>query len=163
MERGVHLDTPVRPSRSLRFLAVLVALVGAGALLQASLTESLVGRQVFPVTNWWNQDVTTAPVDSHSAAYINYISGRTSGSTPVRRLHPDFGPPPYGFPYVVVAGTQARVPVTFVEYGGESDSGIGGVTGYPVPPEAKTTANYIEGGEHRRRHGRRSPHAHRGS
>jgi len=137
----------VRPSHSLRSVALLVALVGAGALLHASLTESLVGRQVFPVTNWWNQDVSSAPVDSNSTAYINYISGRTGGTTPVRRLHPDFGPPPYGFPYVVVGGTQARVPVTFVEYGDESDSGIGGVTGYPIPPEAKTTANYIEGGD----------------
>jgi hypothetical protein len=137
----------VRPSRSFRSLAILVALVGAGTLLQASLTESLVGRQVFPVTNWWNQDISTAPVDTKSAAYINFISGRSSGTTPVRRLHPDFGPPPYGFPYVVVAGTQARVPVTFVEYGGESDSGIGGVTGYPIPTEAKNTANYIEGGD----------------
>ena len=85
---------PCAPSHSLRSIAVLVALVGAGALLHASLTESLVGRQVFPVTNWWNQDVSTAPVDSNSAAYINYISGRTGGTTPVRRLHPDFGPPP---------------------------------------------------------------------
>ena len=30
-----------------------------------------------------------------------------------KRLHPDFGPPPYGIPYVVVAGDQPRVPVTF--------------------------------------------------
>ena len=108
MERGVQPDTSVRPSRPLRPLAVLVALVGASALLQASLTESLVGRQVFPVTNWWNQDITTAPVDSNSAAYINYISGRSGGSTPVRRLHPDFGPPPYGLSAALVVRNRGE-------------------------------------------------------
>jgi hypothetical protein len=36
--------------------------------------------------------------------------------------------------------------VTFVEYGSESDSGIGGVTGYPIPEDAKLQPNFIEGG-----------------
>jgi hypothetical protein len=109
--------------------------------------EPLVGRQVFPVTNWWNTDVSSAPVDPRSAALIDFISGRTpTNRTPIRRLHPDFGPPPYGFPYVVVAGDQARVPVTFIPYGSESDPGAPGLPGYPVPVEARTQANYIEGG-----------------
>jgi len=111
------------------------------------LNESLVGRQVFPTSNWWNTDVTSAPVDARSAALIDFISGRTATNrTPVRRLHPDFGPPPYGFPYVVVAGDQARVPVTFVAYGNESDAGAPGLPGYPIPNEARTQTNYIEGG-----------------
>ena len=110
------------------------------------LNESLVGRQVFPTSNWWNTDVTSAPVDARSAALIDFISGRTATNrTPVRRLHPDFGPPPYGFPYVVVAGDQARVPVTFVAYGSESDAGAPGLPGYPIPNEARTQTNYIEG------------------
>jgi hypothetical protein len=109
--------------------------------------EPLVGSQVFPVTNWWNTDVSSAPVDPRSAALIDFISGRTpTNRTPIRRLHPDFGPPPYGFPYVVVAGDQARVPVTFIPYGSESDPGAPGLPGYPVPVEARTQANYIEGG-----------------
>lgn len=45
-----------------------------------------------------------------------------------------------------VSGAQPRVPVTFVEYGAESDRGIGGIDGYPIPEEAKTQPNYIEGG-----------------
>ena len=61
-----------------------------------------------------------------------------------RQLHPDFGPPPYGIPYVAVAGDQARVPVTF-DYDDESDTGISGLAGYPVPEEAKTQPHYIEG------------------
>ena len=111
------------------------------------LNESLVGRQVFPTSNWWNTDVTSAPVDARSAALIDFISGRTATNrTPIRRLHPDFGPPPYGVPYVVVPGDQARVPLTFVEYGSESDTGAPGLPGYPIPTEARSQPNYIEGG-----------------
>ena len=128
-----------------------LSLVASVVVLQAAappvLTESLVGRQVFPTSNWWNTDVTSAPVDARSAALIDFISGRTATNrTPIRRLHPDFGPPPYGVPYVVVAGDQARVPVTFVEYGSESDAGAPGLPGYPIPVEARTQPNYIDGG-----------------
>jgi len=129
----------------------LVAAVLILATLEAAappvLLESLVGRQVFPVTNWWNQDISAAPVDSRSSQLIDWISGRSaSNPTAVRRLHPDFGPPPYGIPYVVVAGDQARVQPTF-GYAGESDTGIPGLPGYPIPDEARTIANYIEGGQ----------------
>jgi hypothetical protein len=110
------------------------------------LNEPLTGRQVFPVSNWWNQDITAAPVDPRSAALIDWISNRTpSNPTAVRRLHPDFGPPPYGIPYVVVGGDQPRVPVTFVAYGDESDTGAPGLPGYPIPDEARTQPHYIEG------------------
>ena len=103
------------------------------------LEDALGCRQLYPSSNWWNQDISGAPVDPNSAAFINFI-----GAT--RSLHPDFGPPPYGIPYVGVGGTQTRVPITFVAYGSESDTGYAGVPGYPVPEEAKTQANYIEGG-----------------
>lgn len=125
----------------------LIALATAQAVPAPVLNEPLTGRQVFPVTNWWNEDISAAPVDTRSAQLIAWISGRTtSGSTAVRRLHPDFGPPPYGFPYVVVSGSQPRVPVTF-DYDDESDVGAPGLPGYPIPDEARTTANYIEGGQ----------------
>jgi hypothetical protein len=114
--------------------ATVVALSAAAPPV---LLESLAGRQVFPTTNWWNLDVSAAPLDPNSANYVAWI-----GAT--RQLHPDFGPPPYGIPYVVVAGDQARVPVTF-EYDDESDSGIPGLAGYPVPEEAKTQPHFIEG------------------
>src|SRR5438105_2242383 len=77
---------------------------------------------LFPPTNWWNTDISAAPLDPNSPAYINYIG--TS-----RKLHPDFGgdsgdpsSPIYGFPYVSVSGSQPRVPVTF-DYNDESDPG----------------------------------------
>ena len=127
-------------------VCTIVGLAVAQAAAPPVLLEPLAGRQVFPASNWWNQDISTAPIDGRSGQLIDFISGRTtSNPTAVRRLHPDFGPPPYGIPYVVVAGDQARVPVTF-EYADESDDGIDGLPGYPVPAEARTTPNYIEGG-----------------
>jgi hypothetical protein len=117
------------------FAGALVVVVSAAA--PPVLLESLAGRQVLPATNWWNQDVSAAPLDSNSAQYVSWI-----GAT--RQVHPDFGPPPYGIPYVVVAGDQARVPVTF-QYADESDTGVSGLAGYPVPEEAKTQPHFIEG------------------
>lgn len=127
----------------------LLGVVAATVLQTAAppvINEPLPGRQVFPPSNWWNQNVTAAPVDPQSAAVIDWISGRNTNPSAVRRLHPDFGPPPYGIPYVVVAGDQPRVPLTFVDYGDESDSGAAGLPGYPIPDEARAQPNYIEGG-----------------
>jgi hypothetical protein len=122
-----------------------VALVSAAA--PPAVTGSLDGRQVFPRTNWWNLDISRAPVDSNSAAYINFVSGRTgTNTTATRRAHPDFGPSPYGIPYVVVSGDQPLVRPAWTAYGDESDEGAPGrALGYPIPVEARTTAGYIEG------------------
>ena len=103
------------------------------------LNDDLGGRRLFPSDNWWNQDISGAPIDSQSDAFINFI-GRT------RALHPDFGPPPYGMPYAGVGSAQSLVPVTFVDYGNESDAGFGSDRGYPIPDAAKTQPNFIEGG-----------------
>ncbi|HEX2076610.1 MAG TPA: hypothetical protein VHG08_02845 [Longimicrobium sp.] len=93
---------------------------------------SLNGRRPFPSDNPWNQDVSGEPVDSSSAALIAACGAD-------RGLHPDFGTvwngAPNGIPYVVVSGSQARVPVTF-DYDDESDPGP-----YPIPPDAP-----VEGG-----------------
>src|SRR5262245_55236863 len=63
---------------------------------------------LFPPDNWWNLDVSAAPLDPSSASYITFI-----GTT--RRVHPDFGGEAspgsvdiYGFPYAVVDGTLAK-------------------------------------------------------
>lgn len=47
---------------------------------------------------------------------------------------------------MTVGGAQPRIPVNFIWYPSESDTGFGGVLGYPIPEEAKTQPNYIEGG-----------------
>src|SRR6266568_433158 len=101
---------------------------------------------LFPPNNWWNADISAAPADPNSAAYINFI-GADKG------MHPDFGgdsgdpdAPIYGMPYVVVDGAQRLVPVTF-DYDDESDfAAPGRPPGYPIPEEAKTQQKWIEGG-----------------
>ena len=103
------------------------------------LNDDLAGRRPFPSDNWWNQEIGNAPIDPQSDSFLDFI-GRT------RTLHPDFGPPPYGIPYVGVGGGEPRVPVTFVDYGDESDAGVGSDRGYPIPEAAKTQPNFIEGG-----------------
>ncbi len=112
------------------------------------LNEDFTAQQIFPADNWWNLDVSVAPLDPNSQAIIDWISGRTpQNPTATQRLHPDFGPPPYGIPYVGVAGSQPLLPVTFVSYPSESDPGAPGFPpGYPIPDEARTLPNYIEGG-----------------
>ena len=110
-----------------------------GSSTGVQLADDFGGRRLFPDDNWWNLDISNAPVDPQSSAYIDYI-GRT------RTSHPDFGPPPYGIPYVGVGGSQPRVPITFTAYGSESDGGFGGEAGYPIPAEAATQPNYVEGG-----------------
>jgi hypothetical protein len=111
----------------------------SGSSAGVQLADDFGGRRLFPDDNWWNLDISGAPVDPQSNAYLDFI-GRS------RVAHPDFGPPPYGIPYVGVSSGQARIPVTFVAYGSESDSSIGGQSGYPIPPVAATQAGYIEGG-----------------
>src|ERR1700750_1283911 len=98
----------------------------SGSSAGVQLSDDFAGRQLFPADNWWNIDISNAPVDPQSSAYIDFI-GRA------RTSHPDFGPPPYGIPYVGVTSGQQRMPVTFVAYGSESDNGFGGETGYPIP------------------------------
>jgi hypothetical protein len=100
---------------------------------------------LFPPDNWWNQDISQAPIDPQSSQFINFIN---NGGT--RRLHPDFGgyaspgsTDIYGFPYVVVAGNQPKRMVQF-QYDDESD-GVG-FPAYPIPDEAITQPHWIEGG-----------------
>jgi hypothetical protein len=112
---------------------------GGSSFSGVQLADDFGGRRLFPDDNWWNLDISNAPVDPQSSAYIDYV-GRTRAS------HPDFGPPPYGIPYIGVGGDQSRVPITFTAYGSESDSGFGGEPGYPIPAAAATQPNYIEGG-----------------
>jgi hypothetical protein len=84
---------------------------------------------LFPADNPWRREISGDPVDAHSAAWV-----ASAGTT--AHLHPDFGSnPDYGIPYVVVAATQRKVPITFTDYGDESDPGP-----YPVPPKAPVEA-----------------------
>src|SRR5262249_39100206 len=103
---------------------------------------------LFPKSNWWNLDISKAPVDPGAAGYLSFIGNGTP-------LHPDFGGNDgpvnvFGFPYIVVDGTTSAVSVEFDEPG-ESD----GVTHpgnvsfpfYPIPSDAIDGIHWIEGGE----------------
>ncbi len=98
----------------------------------AAASATLAVRPMFPADSVWNVAVDQLPVDANSAAYITTIG---SGKT----VHPDFGTvyngAPNGIPYIIVPGTQPRVPVSFT-YASESDPGP-----YPIPADA-----LIEGG-----------------
>ena len=87
---------------------------------------------LFPTDNPWNTDISQYPVDANSDAYIASIGADVG-------LHPDFGTDwdggPIGIPYVVVRGTQPKIPITFY-YADESDPGP-----YPIPTDVP-----IEGG-----------------
>src|SRR5678809_1385778 len=80
----------------------------------AALLENFSAAQVLPASNWWNLEVTNAPVDPNSQSYINWISGRTETNPTARqRLHPDMAPPPWGIPSVGVSGDTPLERVTF--------------------------------------------------
>jgi hypothetical protein len=93
---------------------------------------SLNGARLMPNDSPWHKDVSQERVDPNSAR----ILGRVGLDKPLRA---DFGTvwegAPIGIPYVVVSGTQAKVPVTFTD-ADESDPGP-----YPIPPNAP-----VEGG-----------------
>ena len=112
-----------------------VLLLGLGVSIcaaEAVASAILLVRPRFPADNVWNVRVDTLPVDNSSNAYVTTIGGN-------KTLHPDFGTvyngAPNGIPFVVVPGSQPRVPVSF-DYADESDPGP-----YPIPPDAP-----IEGG-----------------
>jgi hypothetical protein len=128
-----------------RIWALALLLLPAFVFAQPAQTGGPLPR-LFPADNWWNVDVSAAPVDPDSAAFLQFIG-------PGRTLHPDFGgdadvfPETFGMIYITVPGTQPLVPVTFVEFGDESDAGAPGrPAGYPIPEQAKAQPKWIEGG-----------------
>ncbi|HTQ80556.1 MAG TPA: hypothetical protein VMM92_11205, partial [Thermoanaerobaculia bacterium] len=139
-----------RTAHRLVFLAWVFSAAALSAQVQreADLTAL---SPLFPPDNWWNVDVSTAPVDTNSTNFINFIGGNV-------HLHPDFGGDVdpgnpqstdiYGMVYISVPGTQPLWPVTFVEFGGQSDAGAPGrMPGYPIPAEAQTQGKWIESGD----------------
>ena len=109
---------------ALSTIAALGTIVAAASVLGGPIPGPL---PIFPRDNWWNLDISKAPLDPASAGYIAFI-----GST--RTLHPDFGGDAspgsvqvYGFPYAVVDATAALRTVQF-QYADESD-GVNHTTG----------------------------------
>ncbi|HKO58833.1 MAG TPA: fibronectin type III domain-containing protein, partial [Thermoanaerobaculia bacterium] len=124
-----------------RLLAALALLAAAPAFAAAVQGGSIpLPLPLFPPNNWWNIDVSNAPLDGNSANFITFIG-------PTKGLHPDFGGDAgggdvYGMPFIVVDGAQPKKTVTFVEFGSQSDA-----VDYPIPDEAKTMNGWVEGGQ----------------
>ncbi|HET6462632.1 MAG TPA: hypothetical protein VFH33_02435 [Candidatus Krumholzibacteria bacterium] len=111
---------------------------GTSGATGVQLLEDFSRQQVLPTNNWWNLDISRAPVDANSSSYISWIGNG-------QQLHPDMAPPPWGIPYIGVSQNQPLSPVTFTGYASESDTGLrGAAAGYPIPDAAKTQENYIE-------------------
>jgi hypothetical protein len=133
----------IRYALMVTLAALAFHVLAQGPVLGGALPPPL---PLFPSDNWWNTDITNAPIDPNSAAYIEFVGAS-------RGMHPDFGgdsgdptSPIYGFPYVTVSSSQSLVGVTF-DYDDESDHAAPGrPPGYPIPEEAKTQQKWIEGG-----------------
>ena len=113
------------------FAATVIALGCAAA--QFAPAQNIAGCAVFPANNVWNTPVDRLPVDRNSAAYVATVGAD-------KPLVPDFGSGtfqggPIGIPFIVVPGSQPKVPISF-QYADESEPGP-----YPLPRDAP-----IEGG-----------------
>ncbi|HYX21060.1 MAG TPA: hypothetical protein VFA98_09490, partial [Thermoanaerobaculia bacterium] len=142
-------------TRGATFLAraalLLLAAAAAAQTMPPRLEAGLPGPSLADATNWWGTDVTAAPVDGGSDAFIAYIN---NGSP--RPLHPDFGGTLpdgvsiYGFPYAVVDGSQSKKTVQFAqpdESDGVDHSTQTSYPFYPIPDAAITQPHWIEGGD----------------
>jgi hypothetical protein len=146
----------VRSPSASRLVAAVAAIAAASGIV-AGASSTLGGPipgplSIFPRDNWWNLDVSSAPIDPASSSYIAFID---NGSP--RALHADFGGDVtpggvdiYGFPYALVDSTVPKRSVHFL-YSDESD-GVDHTTNlsypfYPIPDEAIAQAHWIEGGQ----------------
>jgi hypothetical protein len=82
---------------------------------------SLGGFVPFSAASGWNQDISSAAVDSNSTNIVNYIGSGTG-------LHADFGQGLYqgfkiGIPYTIVNQQQPLIPINVTDSPTESDPG----------------------------------------
>ncbi|HYK02113.1 MAG TPA: hypothetical protein VE974_10175 [Thermoanaerobaculia bacterium] len=136
-------------------LAVVSLLFVCSAALGATRGGPIPVRlPLFPQNNWWNLDVTNAPLDTNSAAFIQFINANSDEDG--RQVHPDFGGDAgdgdvYGIPFLIVDGTQPKLTVDFMLYGDQSDGWDPDTEEsfpfYPVPGEAITMNGWVEGGQ----------------
>ncbi len=122
-------------------MAALVAGAAAGVAVTPAMGQ-LLGQNLFPSNNPWNQDISSAPVATNSASLISAIGGST-------KIHPDWGTdsptngtsPLYGIPYNIVHGNStAKVSVIIDNYPGESD-----IISAPIPTNPVIEGDYQNG------------------
>lgn len=124
-------------------VALVVLSFQAGAATQGGPIP--VPLPLFPQNNWWNTDISNAPLDPGSAGFISFIG-------PTRQMHPDFGGDNldepgaiYGIPFIQVTASQTKKLVDFSPGWPEESDGVG-MPFYPIPDEAITQNGWVEGG-----------------
>jgi hypothetical protein len=90
---------------------------------------TLLGNQLFPADNPWNERITNAPVATNSSTLVNSIGIS-------KPFHPDFGNALWngsliGIPFNAVPGSQPKVHVVIDAYPSESD-----LVPIPIPANA---------------------------
>jgi hypothetical protein len=112
--------------------------------LEGRIVPSLLGQQLFPADNPWNQPITNAPLAANSTAIINNIINLYGNG----RIHPDFGQdthssgaPLYGIPFNIVHGnSQPHIHVVIDAYADESD-----LQDAPIPSSAVLEGDFQSG------------------
>jgi hypothetical protein len=111
--------------------------------LESRIVPALLGNQLYPSSNPWNQNVSAAPVAANSAAIMNNIISHYGDN----RLHPDFGQDYrdssdlYGIPFNVVHGnTTPHLNVVIDAYSDESD-----IAAAPIPSGAVIEGDFQNG------------------
>jgi uncharacterized repeat protein (TIGR01451 family) len=142
--------------KRLAIAAVLVALLGTASSRAQGSLPSIGGNlpgplPLFPASNWWNLDISTAPVDPSSSTFVSFVGGVN------RSLHADMGGSDagdpiaiFGIPYVRVSSGQPKLAVQFdvpEESDGVDHTTETSVPFYPIPSEAITQPHWIEGGQ----------------
>jgi len=131
-----------------RCIVALTLIISTTAALGATQGGPIpVPLPLFPANNWWNTDVSAAPPDANSLNFISYINNGVT-VRPRADWGGNNGPDNcllFGFPYIIVDGSQAKRTVTFdPQAAGESD-GVG-MPFYPIPDETITQCGWIEDG-----------------
>ncbi len=123
-------------------LAALVAGAAATGVAVTPAMGQLLGQNLFPANNPWNQDISNAPVATNSASIISGIGGSV-------KIHPDWGTDSptngtnalYGIPYNVVHGNStAKINVIIDNYPTESD-----LVPAPIPANPVIEGDYQNG------------------
>lgn len=111
--------------------------------LESRDAPALLGQQLFPDDNPWNQRITAAPVAANSSAIMNNIIAQYGNG----RIQPDFGQDYnnsndlYGIPFNVVRGDSVpSVEVVIDAYAGESD-----IAPAPIIPGVVLEGDYQNG------------------
>jgi autotransporter passenger strand-loop-strand repeat protein len=110
--------------------------------LEDRAVPALLGQQLFPADNPWNQNISSAPVVANSAAIIAHIGASTRLTPNWYADNPANGASPlYGMPFNVVHGNTApKTHVVIDNYPGESDG-----NDVPIPAAAVIEGDFQNG------------------